>query len=336
MMSYTWNKQFKHRWQTWFDGWLMRRMPPQKTHILQHNNIFIVPSKVGLYFCLLIFLLWLLGTNYENNLILGIAFLLLSLVIICIHHTYGHLSGLHISVIKTHAGFTGDNGVLDLSIKRINNRHHESIELSSSVDGVVRFSLLDDVHINLSLRVPLTSRGWCTPERVKISTRFPLGLIVAWSYLHIDSTILSYPQPIESSVLPTQQLLDESDENIQRQLISGSEEFAGIREYVAGDSLRDIDWRAMARGQGLATRTYEDHVSENYWLDWHQFEGLTTEARLSRLCFCVLELSQHQQSSIAYGLRLPNQVLEPSSGEVHKLKLLEVLALFESEGGDRA
>jgi uncharacterized protein (DUF58 family) len=136
--------------------------------------------------------------------------------------------------------------------------------------------------------------------------------------------------------LPTQQLLDESDENIQRQLISGSEEFAGIREYVAGDSLRDIDWRAMARGQGLATRTYEDHVSENYWLDWHQFEGLTTEARLSRLCFCVLELSQHQQSSIAYGLRLPNQVLEPSSGEVHKLKLLEVLALFESEGGDRA
>ncbi len=43
-MSYTWNKQFKHRWQTWFDGWLMRRMPPQKTHILQHNNIFIVPS----------------------------------------------------------------------------------------------------------------------------------------------------------------------------------------------------------------------------------------------------------------------------------------------------
>jgi uncharacterized protein (DUF58 family) len=284
----------------------------------------------------LILLLWLLGTNYENNLILGIAFLLLSLVIVSIHHTYGHLSGLHISVIKTHAGFTGDNGVIDLSIKRINNRHYESIELSSAVDGVVRFSLLDAAHINLSLRVPLTYRGWCTPERVKISTRFPLGLIVAWSYLYIDSTILSYPQPIASSVLPTQLIVDESDEIIQRQLNSGSEEFSGIREYVAGDSLRDIDWRAMARGQGLATRTYEDHVSENYWLDWLQFEGLSAEARLSRLCFCVLELSQHQQTSIAYGLRLPNQVVEPSSGETHKLKLLEALALFKLEGGDRA
>lgn len=331
MTSDTWSNLAKRRWQRWLDGWLKRRNPPKKTHILQHNNIFIVPSKVGLYFCLLILLLWLLGTNYENNLILGIAFLLLSLMIICIHHTYGHLSGLQISVTNTNAGFTGDNAVIDLSVKRINNRYYESVELSSTVDGIVRFSLLDKAHINLSLRVPLTYRGWCTPERIKISTRFPLGLIVAWSYLHIDSPILSYPQPIESSVSPTQQLVDDHDDIVQQQFISGSEDFAGIREYAAGDSLRDIDWRAMARGQGLATRIYEDHASEKYWLDWHQFEGLNTEARLSRLCFCVLALSQHQQTSRTYGLRLPNQLIEPSSGEAHKFKLLEALAMFESK-----
>jgi uncharacterized protein (DUF58 family) len=335
MISYTWDKLFKNRFQIWLDGWLKRRNPPQKTHVLKHNNIFIVPSKTGLYFCVLIFLLWLLGTNYENNLILSIAFLLLALMIVCIHHTYAHLAGLSISIVKTHAGFAGDTGIIDLIIKRINTRSYEAIELSSIVDESVRFSLLDDDHVKVSLRVPLLHRGWCQPGRVKITTRFPLGLIVAWSYLYIDSRILAYPQAVESSVMPTQQLLDENDEIVHQQFKSGSEEFAGIREYVAGDSLRDIDWRVMARGQGLATRMYEDHMSENYWLDWHQFEGLSKEARLSRLCFCVLDLAQNQQSSSTYGLRLPNHVIDPSIGEDHKLKLLEALALFEWERVDR-
>lgn len=331
MIRYVWNKLFNNYWQSWLSDWLKRRMPAKKMHTLQHNNIFIVPSKTGLYFCVLVFFLWLLGTNYENNLILGIAFLLLSLVVVSIHHTYAHLSGLSISLVNTHAGFVGDTGVIDLIIKRENDRHYESIELQSSDNEKVMFSLIDKDSYKVSLRVPLTYRGWYTPERLKISTRFPLGLVVAWSYLYMDAKMLAYPKPIESSVSPTQQLLDESEEANSHQAMSGSDEFAGIREYIAGDSLRDIDWRAMARGQGLATRIYEDHVSEYRWLDWQQFDGLTREARLSRLCFCILQQADKQDSNAAYGLRLPNKILSPASGEEHKLQLLEALALFEWE-----
>jgi len=331
MIRYAWNKLFNNYWQSWLSGWLKRRIPAKKVHTLQHNNIFIVPSKMGLYFCVLVFFLWLLGTNYENNLILGIAFLLLSLVVVSIHHTYAHLSGLSISVVNTHAGFVGDTGVIDLIIKRGNDRHYESIELQSSDNEKVTFSLLDEDIYKVSLRVPLKYRGWYTPERLKISTRFPLGLVVAWSYLYMDSKILAYPKPIESSVSPTQQLLDENEEDSRQQTMTGSDEFAGIREYIAGDSLRDIDWRAMARGQGLATRIYEDHVSEYRWFDWQQFEGLTREARLSRLCFCILQQTNNRDSNTVYGLRLPNKILSPASGEEHKLQLLEALALFEWE-----
>ncbi len=331
MISYTWDKLFKNHWQSWLSGWLKRRIPAKKTHKLKHDNIFIVPSKTGLYFCVLVFFLWLLGTNYENNLILGIAFLLLSLVVVCIHHTYAHLSGLSISVVNTHAGFVGDTGVIDLVIKRENNRNYEAIELQSTDDEKVTFSLLDEDTYKISLRVPLKHRGWYTPERLKISTRFPLGLVVAWSYLYIDSKILSYPKPVESSVLPTQQLLDENEEGVSHESMNGSDEFAGIREYVAGDSLRDIDWRAMARGQGLATRIYEDHVSEHQWLDWQQFDGLTREARLSRLCFCILQQADNPDSNTVYGLRLPSKTFPPANGEEHKEQLLEALALFEWE-----
>ena len=113
--------------------------------------------------------------------------------------------------------------------------------------------------------------------------------------------------------------------------MAGHEEFAGLREYIPGDSLRTIDWRAMARGQGLATRIYEDYSSQFFWLDWMQFEGVSREARLSRLCSCVLKQAE---GPIDYGLRLPTGDIQPGQGEQHQLRVLEALALFEWEASE--
>jgi len=323
-------------WKKLIHGWLKRRIPRQVSHRLQHRNIFILPSKTGIGFSILIFLMWLLGTNYQNNLVLATAFLLLALMVVCIHHTYAYLAGLQISVQKTHSGFVGNTGKVDLLIKRLNSRVYESLMLDWGNDEPICITLTEEDQVKVSVPVHLKNRGWFQPDRLKVSTDFPLGLIYAWSYLDFDAPILAYPEPIESAVKPEQQTLDDTYDLEQQVMATGHEEFAGLREYQDGDSLRNIDWRAMARGQGLATRLYEDYVSQNYWLDWQLFDGLSREARLSRLCECVL-----QQESIAknnpalvYGLRLPGQQIEPNYGEQHKNKLLEALALFEIDKTD--
>ena len=323
------NQRFKKT----LDSWLRRRIPRQKSHHLQHHNIFILPSKTGLSFIVLIILLWLLGTNYQNNLVLSVAFLLLALIVVCIHHTYGNLSGLDICVLKTHAGFVGDNGTVDLLIKKAGKRDYDAISLAWPDSNVVTVALVNQTQSALSLSVPIKHRGWFQPGRLRVSTRFPLGLIVAWSSLDLEANILAYPKPVPSSIQPTEQLLDDADDTQSQSLVAGYEEFAGIRTYVAGDSLRNIDWRALARGQGLATRTYEDYVSQHYWLDWQQFDGLSREDRLSRLCACVLaqEALSNKYGSNEYGLRLPGQTIEPSQGEAHQQALLKALALFEWE-----
>lgn len=322
---------------TFINAWLKRRIPRQTSHRLQHRNIFILPSKTGLGFVFLILLLWLLGTNYQNNLVLGTAFLLLALIVVCIHHTYAYLAGLQLSVLKTHAGFCGKTGTVDLVIKRLNHRVYESVELDwSNGEEPIHFSLIDQDQITVSLPVNLSHRGWFQPDRLKVSTDFPLGLIIAWSYLDFDAPILSYPEPIESAMQPIQQALDDTDELEHQLLAAGHEEFAGLREYHDGDSLRNIDWRAMARGQGLATRVYEDYVTQRYWLDWQQFDGMSREARLSRLCACVLqqEDAAKNNAGLIYGLRLPGKIIEPDFGDQHKATLLETLALFELDKTD--
>jgi uncharacterized protein (DUF58 family) len=286
-------------------------------------------------FVFLIILLWLLGTNYQNNLVLGTAFLLLALMVVCIHHTFGNLSGLQVSVLKTQPGFVGDVGRVELLIKKQGRRDYEAIDFFWDEDNRAQISLIDEAQITISLPLVLGYRGWFQPERLHVVTRFPLGLIVGWSYLDLDAPILAYPQPISVAVQALEQVLDDTDDLVHQPLIAGHEEFAGLREYYPGDSLRAIDWRALARGQGLAVRQYEDYASQHHWFDWQQFEGMSREARLSRLCACVLQ--QGQQGG-DYGLRLPGLIIEPGQGEQHQQRVLQALALFEwqqNTEGDR-
>ena len=42
--------------------------------------------------------------------------------------------------------------------------------------------------------------------------------------------------------------------------MAGSEDFYGLREYVAGDSLRQVAWKNVARGQGMHVKQFVDYV----------------------------------------------------------------------------
>ena len=224
----------------------------------------------------------------------------------------------------------GQSGQVDLLVKRRSDRCYHGIELFWPEGGRVTIGLIDDTQTRITLNVPITARGWFQPPRLRVQTGYPLGLLYAWSHLDLDAPILAYPQPVSSSVRPAEQVVDDADEVGHQQLRAGHEEFAGLREYQPGDSLKTIDWRVMARGQGLATRTYEDYASQYYWLDWRQFEGLSREARLSRLCACVLQCADTGDD---YGLHLPGCTVPPGQGEAHQQRVLAALALFEWEAG---
>ena len=61
------------------------------------------------------------------------------------------------------------------------------------------------------------------------------------------------------------------------------------------------------------------------WLDIANCGGAGTEHKLSRLCAWVLAADKQGSE---FGLRLPGLELPPASGEVHKRRCLEALALI--------
>ena len=118
---------------------------------------------------------------------------------------------------------------------------------------------------------------------------------------------------------------DSSDSAINRE---GSEDFYGLRDYVPGDSLRQVAWKTVARGQGMQLKQFVDYVDNKIWLDWDMFYGFNDEERLSRLCFCVLQLSR---TGTVFGMRIPGSEFAPATGPEHRKKLLRALALFGAD-----
>ena len=314
------------RRQRWFEQWLKRRIPAQKKHRLSHRNIFILPTPSGLSFVFLCFLLWLLGTNYQNNLIIVIAFLLLSVMVVSILHTFANLTGLTITVSHTQGNHVAQNGNVQLFVSREHERQHESLILYFDKDQPSYCNLVDTRTAEVGVNVLLTHRGWYHPPRLCVKTTFPLGLMVAWSSLDMDTQIIAYPKPIEGNATSDGASQHENNTEEIASVHNGQEEFAGLRDYEAGDPIKHIAWRSLARGQSLATKLYDDYASEQLWLDWQAYSGIDREGRLSRMCERALTLSQ---GNVMFGLALPNQKIMPAQGEQHLENVLKALALFE-------
>ena len=107
------------------------------------------------------------------------------------------------------------------------------------------------------------------------------------------------------------------------------EDFAGLRTFHAGDSLRRVAWKAYARGQGLHVKMYAGTSVASHLFDWDSLPGLGVEARLSQLCRWIEDA--HAEGR-AFGLKLPDMELPANIGPAHRQRCLTALALYGLEG----
>lgn len=302
--------------------WLARRIPPAASVRLNQRRIFILPSRVGGAFAVALLLMLLVGINYQNSLAYGLTFLLMAVFVVTILHTYRNLAGLVLKAGGGAAVFVGEQARFRVRLES-REREHQAIALGWPPAELMLRDVPRKGQSEVELSLPATRRGWLRPERLRVESRFPLGLLVAWSWVDLDQAVLVYPQPLEGDLPLSAGLGDEQEEGL-RVFGQGADDFQGLREYQPGDSKRRLDWKAYSRGQGLLVKDFAMLSGRDLWLDFDSLGG-DSETRLSLLCHWVLQLSQRQQ---AFGLQLPGQVIAPDYGEDHRDACLRALALF--------
>ena len=180
----------------------------------------------------------------------------------------------------------------------------------------------------VTLQAPTGRRGWLDAPRIKLHTSFPLGLLRAWSYWHPAQRVLVYPHPEEHAPpLPAVDALQNDDRGA-----GGQDDFAGIRAYQAGDSMKRLAWRQIARlgrDGALVSKHFEGGAASEMRIDFAVLPAsMDIEARLSRMTRWVIEA---EARNLPYAFRLGGLSMPAALGGAHREACLRALALYGME-----
>jgi len=294
--------------------------------VLGRRQLFMLPTRYGLLFAVLLAVQLLAAINYGNGLAYALTFLLGSAAVVSMLYTHRNLLRLRLSASRETPVFAGEVATFRIHLVNHAAVPRFGVSVVCEKNEVACIDVPARGAAAVELPVPTAKRGWLAVPPISISTRFPLGLLYSWSRrVVLGQTCLVYPRPADPMPFrasPTENY------NAMQGLHAGGDDFIGVREFRPGDSPRHVDWKAVARGEAWHTKQFGAGYRTTAWFDWDTLAGLDIETRLSVLTRWVLEA---QRQGMLYGLRLPETTLPPDCGEVHQHECLKALALFGLE-----
>ena len=120
----------RQRLENYLQPWFKRRAPVSRDITLNLRNVYIFLSKEGMLYAFLLIITFVAGINYANNLVLGLCFLLGSLLVVTIHYTFAHLAGLQIKLVDISDTQVGDKVQVRLQISSESSQTHRQVRLS--------------------------------------------------------------------------------------------------------------------------------------------------------------------------------------------------------------
>jgi uncharacterized protein (DUF58 family) len=300
--------------------WWIARHPRSDTWTLTQRNIYILPTRSGAMFAVLILVMLVAAINYQLNLGYVLTFLLAGAGFVSIHLTHNNLRGLSLHLKPPPngiAGFAGDALTLEVVLTGPSRAHHSvALGFGDNPDAARAHDVFVDVPAGGQASARLTlvppNRGFHDVPTMR-----------AWTVWRPAARVLAWPAP-ERPLAPLPAAPDMAGEAAQR-TPSESGEFEGVRNYRRGDALKRVVWKKAARTGELVSREASSALQQELWLDWRQTQIAGTEPRLSRLAAWVLAA---ESAGIAHGLRLPGVELAPGSGSVQQRRSLDALALW--------
>ncbi|MCW2292916.1 uncharacterized protein (DUF58 family) [Pseudomonas sp. BIGb0408] len=308
----------KQRWSRWLD----KRIPAAASIQLSQRRIFILPTRVGVAFLFALLVMLLAAINYQSSLAYALTFLLGSVFVVTILHTYRNLAGLVLHGGGAGAVFAGEQARLRVRLES-RGRVHEAVALGWPPADTLQQDVAAGGATECELSLPTQRRGWLHPGRLRVESRFPLGMLVAWSLIDLDQAVLVYPRPLEGELPLAAGGSEDDQEQGHLSMGQGSDDFQGLRTYQPGDSRKRLHWKAYSRGQGLLVKDFAAQSGRDLLLDFDVLSG-DLESRLSLLCHWVLVLSERQQP---FALHLPGSLFAADIGERHRERCLRALAL---------
>jgi uncharacterized protein (DUF58 family) len=312
---------------TRFDRWLLERLRRRRgsTRLpltLEYRHVYVMPTRFGFWFGLLLALMVLGGLNFNNNMTLMVSFVLASIAQLTTLLAYRNLAGMTVEGIGAKPVFAGDEAQFSVLLRNADHRHRFAVRAEGG-DSTDVSDIEPDATGLLQVRQHSRERGWLQMDPFRIENRYPLGLFRAWTVIIPEARCLVYPSPH-----PNPPPLPRTGRGEHGAAHRGEgDHFHGLREYQPGDALHAIAWRTSARHEKLYSRVMESPREEACELNWYLMGSGDPEEKLSILTAWIL---QGERRQIPYSLEMPGVAVPADLGAEHRDACLETLALYKA------
>lgn len=310
--------------QTRIDKWLDKRIPANNTYQMDVNNTFILPTRFGWAVTGLMTCLFILGTNYQNNVILMFCYFVFALLLLALFHSYTSFVQYNISFRPVDNCFANQQVQLSFELSRKPNRSslHSLSNIAIYSNRYPIYEYLENG--SNTIAICSLARGRHQLDRISIESIFPFGLFRCWSHLTVPGQFYVFPSPIPCR-LKLRQQQSQGKTGHQTSVLVTSEDLQGIRDYRDSDPIHHVSWKHFAKGQGLLSKDFSERSAISGWLHFIDYFTENVEHALGETTFQILELSNQDAN---FGFSIGNQQIMPSSGMQHQQQCLEAVALY--------
>jgi uncharacterized protein (DUF58 family) len=303
--------------------WIRRRQGADTLPLqLERRRLYILPTRTGLAFAAVLFLMLLAGLNYGNSLALFLTFLLSGFTLVGMQQCHRNLLGT--TLLAAHAApvFAGTTPSLRVTLANAAAQPRLQLEAAVAEEPLVVADLPPSGEREFTLPLPPRTRGLWPIERVRLATAQPFGLFRCWTWVHAPLQLLVYPRPVGSLPMPR---APGNKPGTHSQGSSGADEWLTLRPFREGDSPRQVDWKAYAREAPLLVKEYSPPGTDARMFEFARLREPDIEARISQLARWVVDAEARGDR---YGLVLPQLRIPADRGPLQRHRCLAALAVL--------
>jgi uncharacterized protein (DUF58 family) len=299
---------------------------------LRRKDISICPTQHGVLFLGILIAMLLGSINYNNNGGFILVFLLGTMAVISLFHSYGNLLGIKPVPLQVQPVFTGQTIIFPIKLSKTNHQGNARGQPTDQALGQALFLGFKDTEPILfsgdilHLKKESAKRGYLTPGDLVLTSVYPFGLFRLKAVIPLDIKGLVYPAP-ESASFPLARAGTQEDGKEKSQ-DSGPDDFQGLAPYIPGNPMGRISWKTFSQGQGLFIKDFTAEIGRDILLDLALLRQGGLEKKLSMLCQGILEA---EKKNLRYGLKLGQSFSTgPGRGTAHLHRCLKALALYNN------
>lgn len=168
-------------------------------------------------------------------------------------------------------------------------------------------------------------RGKFTIGQIRLCSVFPFNFFMKCCEIKKDIDVIVFPQMKKCDHLPyfEKDRRMSGDRDTMRHGFDSEPIF--IRDYIEGDPLKYIHWKATAKTGKLKTKELSSQSLKPVIIDFKSFGEIDTEKKISCITYII---NTSVKRGVPVGLRINGDFFKEGISRQHKINMLRALALY--------